>query len=339
MPELRKDPIVGRWVIISVERSRRPKNIARTKQNSPEPGCLLCLDNSSSLLSEKGILSGLSQSAHDVQWQACSLPDTNPALRMENPPERKGKGVFDTIRGVGTHEIIVEDPERCGNIAHLTEEQIGKVLACFVDRVKKMEGDPRSKYVLIYKDYEPHSKKLCFSQLIAMPVAPKRIREKLIGARNYFQLHERCIFCDIIKQETREQKRIVAENDQFIALVPFASRFPFEILILPKQHSHDIAVLGGNAQASAAAIIKNILLKFEQGLGDPSYSMIFYFSPYIEKKAGHWKTIEEDYHVHIEIIPRLTNIAGFEWGAGFFICPIAPEDAALYLRETEVCRG
>lgn len=331
MPELRKDPIVSRWVIISAGRSRRPKNISRLRQRASEEPCLFCVNDGSLPQSEIFSLRDTS-SASGAHWQVRVVTDKDSSVDIQGAPERRGKGIFDTIKGVGAQEIIIESPEHHTNMAHLSEEQIAKVLLCIVERVKKLEGDPRFKYVLIYKDYDPFSKKHCSSRLIAMPVAPKRIKEKLIGARNYYELHERCVFCDIIKQELKEKERLIAENEQFIAMVPFASRFPFEVLMLPKQHTHDVGSFSGQTAFLAASLIKRMLLTIERGLGDPAYSMIFYFSPFAEKKAGHWKTLKDDYHVHIEIIPRLTSIAGFEWGAGFFICPIAPEEAASYLR-------
>jgi UDPglucose--hexose-1-phosphate uridylyltransferase len=174
------------------------------------------------------------------------------------------------------------------------------------------------------------------TQLIATPVTPKRVKEELVGSSEYYERHERCVFCDLIKQEIDTQSRVVLDIDGFVTITPFASRFPFEMWILPKKHSCDFYNSSFENNLDLARIIKKTLLKLKKGLNDPSFNLILHTAPFRRKKAGYWKTIDEDYHWHIEIMPRLTRVAGFEWGTGFYICPIPPEDAAEYLRGVEV---
>jgi UDPglucose--hexose-1-phosphate uridylyltransferase len=244
------------------------------------------------------------------------------------------------MNGIGAHEIIVETPKHIGNLADLSESQIIKVLTVLAERVEDLEKDHRFKYILIFKNYGwssgggriNHTR----TQLIATPVTPKRVKEELTIAHNYYDLHERCLFCDIIKQELEAKERIVLDVDGFIAKVPFASHFPFEMCILPKEHACDFYDLDSETLAGLAKILKRSLLKLKVGLNDPPYNLILHAAPFRRKKPGYWMTIKDDYHWHIEIIPRLTRVAGFEWGTGFYICPIAPEEAAQYLREIEV---
>ncbi|MBI5145375.1 MAG: galactose-1-phosphate uridylyltransferase, partial [Candidatus Omnitrophica bacterium] len=171
------------------------------------------------------------------------------------------------------------------------------------------------------------------SQLIATPVNPKRVKEELVGARHYYDYHERCVFCDLIKQELESKDRLILDIDGFIAIAPFASRFPFEVWILPKKHSSDFINLEMDMRLDLGRIIKKVLLKLKKGLGDPPYNYILHTAPFRRPKIGYWKSIDSDYHWHIEIMPRLTRVAGFEWGTGFYICPLPPEDAAKFLRE------
>ncbi|MBN2831553.1 MAG: galactose-1-phosphate uridylyltransferase, partial [Candidatus Omnitrophica bacterium] len=207
-------------------------------------------------------------------------------------------------------------------------------------RITDLEKDQRFKYALVFKNYggaaggSPirHAR----SQLIATPVNPKRVKEELAGARSYFQYHERCVFCDLIRQEIEEGKRLILDLDGFIAVSPFATRFPFETWILPKQHSCDFTCQDNESLKNLGKVMKMVLAKLKKGLNDPAYNYVIHTAPFRRKKAGYWKTIDQDYHWHIEIMPRLTRIAGFEWGTGFYICPITPEDAAEYLRRVEV---
>jgi UDPglucose--hexose-1-phosphate uridylyltransferase len=204
-----------------------------------------------------------------------------------------------------------------------------------------LEKDKRFKYVLVFKNYGwiagagriKHSR----SQLIATPVNPKRVKEELVGARHYYDYHERCIFCDLIKQELELKDRLILDIDGFIAVTPFAARFPFEVWILPKKHSCDFTNLEMGMRMDLGSVIKKILMKLKKGLNDPPYNYILHTAPFRRStKATYWKSIEYDYHWHIEIMPRLTRVAGFEWGTGFYICPLPPEDAAKFLREVEV---
>jgi UDPglucose--hexose-1-phosphate uridylyltransferase len=244
------------------------------------------------------------------------------------------------MNGIGAHEIIIETNQHIANMADLSEEQITKVITCYIDRIVDLEKDTRFKYVLMFKNYGwtagggrvNHSR----SQLIATPINPKRVKEELVGAKRYYNYHERCIFCDLIKQELEFKERVILEIDGFIAIAPFAARFPFEVWILPKKHSCDFTRLEMPARLDLSRIIKKVLTKIKKGLNDPPYNYILHTAPFRRQKVGYWKSIDYDYHWHIEIMPRLTRVAGFEWGTGFYICPLPPENAAKFLREVEV---
>ena len=338
MPELRKDPIIGRWVIIATERAKRPDQfIGETQAGPAEKPCPFCEGAEPHTPPEIYAIRPNRTPANGPGWQLRVVPSIAPFLRIEGDLDRQGKGLYDLMNGIGAHEIVIETSQHIGNIADLNEEQIARIISCYIDRIKDLEKDQRFKYVLVFKNHGwkagggrvQHSR----SQLIATPVNPKRVKEELAGARHYYLNHERCIFCDLIKQEIRDKERVILDIGGFIAIAPFASRFPFEVWILPKKHSCDFNSLEMTIRIDLARIMQQVLAKIKKGLNDPPYNYILHTAPFRRKKAGYWKTVDEDYHWHIEIMPRLTRVAGFEWGTGFYICPLPPESAAKFLRE------
>jgi UDPglucose--hexose-1-phosphate uridylyltransferase len=342
MPELRKDPIIGRWVIIATERAKRPDQLGCLAAENPaemQP-CPFCEGNESNTPKEIYAIRPKATAPNSPGWELRVVPSISPFLKIEGELNRMGKGIYDLMSGIGAHEVIIETNQHVANITELSEEQIAKIITCYIDRMIDLERDKRFKYVMVFKNYGwsagggkiNHSK----SQLIATPVNPKRVKEELVGAKQYFNFHERCVFCDLIKQEIAAKERIILDLDGFVAVAPFAARFPFETWIFPKTHSCDFVSLDMEARLNLAKTLKRVLLKLKKGLNDPPYNYVIHTAPFRRQKSGYWKTVDNDYHWHIEIIPRLTRVAGFEWGTGFYICPLPPEDAAKFLRETEV---
>jgi UDPglucose--hexose-1-phosphate uridylyltransferase len=341
MPELRKDPIIGRWVIIATERAKRPDQFTSPYQEGPaEKSCPFCEGSESQTPPEIYAIRPRYTPVNKPGWELRVVPSIAPFLRIEGDLERRGKGLYDMMNGIGAHEIIIETNQHIANMADIGEEQIAKVITCYIDRIVDLEKDQRFKYALVFKNYGwtagggrvKHSR----SQLIATPVNPKRVKEELVGARRYYNYHERCIFCDLIKQELESKERVILDIDGFIAIAPFAARFPFEVWILPKKHSCDFTRLDMSMRFDLGRILKKVLMKIKKGLNDPPYNYILHTAPFRRPKIGYWKSIDYDYHWHIEIMPKLTRVAGFEWGTGFYICPLPPESAAQFLREVEV---
>jgi len=341
MPELRKDPIIGRWVIIATERAKRPDQFfSSAHEGPPENPCPFCEGSESHTPPEIYAIRPRYSPANKPGWELRVVPSVAPFLGIEGDLERRGKGLYDMMNGIGAHEIIIETNQHIANMADLSEEQITKVITCYIDRMVDLEKDTRFKYVLMFKNYGWTAGggrvNQSRSQLIATPINPKRVKEELVGAKRYYNYHERCIFCDLIKQELEFKERVILEIDGFIAIAPFAARFPFEVWILPKKHSCDFTRLEMPARLDLSRIIKKVLTKIKKGLNDPPYNYILHTAPFRRQKVGYWKSIDYDYHWHIEIMPRLTRVAGFEWGTGFYICPLPPENAAKFLREVEV---
>lgn len=340
MPELRKDPVLGRWVIIATERARRPDQFGAVQETPSEKPCPFCEGKESQTPPEIYALRSRHTAPNSPGWEVRVVPSITPFLRIEGDLERRGKGLYDLMNGIGAHEIIIETNQHKTDMADYSEDHISKLITCYIDRVKDLEGDQRFKYVLVFKNYGwtagagriNHAR----SQLIATPVNPKRVKEELAGSRSYFEQHERCIFCDLIKQEIESKERVILDIDGFVAITPFAARFPFEVWILPKKHSADFTTMDMPLRAGLAKIMKEVLARLKKGLNDPPYNYVFHTAPFRRQKLGYWKSIDHDYHWHIEIMPRLTRVAGFEWGTGFYICPLPPEDAAKFLREVQL---
>ncbi len=341
MPELRKDPIIGRWVIIATERAKRPDQFSGPSKEGPVPEkpCPFCEGHESQTPPEIYSVRPNRTCPNTPGWQLRVVPSIAPFLKIEGDLERRGKGLYDMMNGIGAHEVVIETNQHIGNMADLSEAQISEVITCYINRITDLEKDKRFKYVLVFKNYGwiagggriNHSR----SQLIATPVNPKRVKEELVGARFYYDYHERCVFCDVVTQELASKERLIIDIDGFIAITPFAARFPFEVWIMPKKHSADFTNLEMSQRLDLGRIIKKVLAKLKVGLNDPPYNYVFHTAPFRRQKVGYWKSIDNDYHWHIEIIPRLTRVAGFEWGTGFYICPLPPEDAAKFLREVE----
>jgi UDPglucose--hexose-1-phosphate uridylyltransferase len=331
MPELRKDPVIGRWVIIATERAKRPSAYSAHPEIKKGGFCPFCFGNEEHTPPEVLSYRPSDTKTNSSGWWVRVVSNKFPALQYEGQPKRMGVGMFDKMNGVGAHEVIIETPEHNLSIADMPEKQVEEIIWAYRDRTIELRKDKRFRYILIFKNHgrdagasldHPHS------QLIALPIIPKRVQEEIAGAKQYYDYKERCVFCDIINQETDDQKRIVAENESFISFFPFASRFPFEVWIIPKEHEAYFSDIQKNGVINLARILKKTLRKIKYTLNDPPYNYLIHTTPYGAGDTPH-------YHWHIEIIPKLTKVAGFEWGTGFYINPTPPEEAAKFLTEME----
>jgi UDPglucose--hexose-1-phosphate uridylyltransferase len=235
------------------------------------------------------------------------------------------------MNGVGAHEVVIETPRHEMTLAALPLASAKNVLLSYRERIIDLRRDPRLRYVLVFKNHgvaAGASLEHSHSQIIALPIVPKRVSEEIVGAKTYFHYKDRCVFCDIIRQELQQKHRLIAENNSFVSIAPFASRFPFETWILPKIHSPSFEHMELSQYEQAAQILSDTLKKMNRVLTDPPYNYVIHTSSSPEVDGEH-------YHWHVEIMPKLTKVAGFEWGTGFYINPTPPEEAAEYLREAK----
>ena len=330
MPELRKDPITGRWVIIATDRAKRPTDFVR--QTVPPPSGGVCpFDYGNEHKTPPEVLAFRDSGGRDEPgWRVRVVPNKFPVLGIEGELNRQGEGMYDKMNGIGAHEVIIETPNHSLTLAEMPERQIEEVLWAFRDRVNDLKKDRRFRYIILFKNHgeaagasleHPHS------QLIALPVIPKRVKEEVDGARVFYEMKERCIFCDIIRQETAAGVRLVMRNGPLHGTGALCAAVSLRDL--------------DSAQAARLAF---------RGVGCARRCRTWHgcCAPPCGRSTRCWsgrlttssctaRPVQDPpllyYHWHIEIIPKLTKVAGFEWGTGFYINPTPPEESARFLRE------
>ena len=331
MPDLRKDPIVGRWVIIAHERARRPHDFKGDVQAAAEPHgvCPFCEGKEHETPPEVLSYRDRGTRPDSPGWRVRVVPNRFPALKIEGLLNKRGEGIYDMMAGVGAHEVIIENPRHVLSMAELDEENIREVLWVYRDRLVDLKRDSRFVHGMLFKNVGAAagaSLEHSHSQLIVTPIVPISVAEEMTGSLEFYKYRGRCIYCDMVHQEIATEKRVVLDTSHFTAFCPYASRFPFETWIVPKQHSSHYENIPKSGVDDLASVLRQVLKKLEIALDYPPYNYIIHTAPFDHLELTH-------YHWHLEIIPRLTKIAGFEWGTGFYINPVPPEDSARFLRE------
>jgi len=321
--------VVGRWVIISTERGRRPSDFPSQPVQAQGGNCVFCPHNEGKTPPEILAIRSPDSAPNAPGWSLRVVPNKFPALRIEGDLEPSGEGLYDRMNGVGAHEVVIETPDHAATLATLPADAVADVLLAYRDRVVDLKKDPRFAYILVFKNHgaaagasleHPHS------QLIATPIIPLMVSEELKGGAEYYAMKERCVWCDVIHQERRSRRRVITETDGFVALAPFAPRFPFETWIMPTRHRSAFEEAGVEELRGLAEVLGRFLRRLDRVLQRPPFNFMLHTAPLREGLLDH-------FHWHLEIIPKLTNVAGYEWGTGFFINPVPPEDAAAALRE------
>ena len=338
MSTLRKDPVSNGWVIIAEERGIRPTDFAWESPPVRKTGlCPFCGGNESSTPPEIIAFRSEGSAPNTVGWSVRTIPNKYAALHVEGNLDRYGEGIYDMMNGIGAHEVIIETPEHDAHMGFYSRRKMEEIIFMYLERYRDLFKDKRLRYIQIFRNYgagagatleHPHS------QLIALPITPRWVKEELYCALNYYRLKERCLFCDIVNQETRSRQRVVFENDSFVTIEPFASKFPFETWLFPKEHVHDFSLTTQTQVSDLAQALQRTLYAIAKCLNNPPLNYILHSAPRLLEFDLPVSdiTVEMDYHWHIEIFPRVTRMAGFEWGTGFYINPLAPERAAEHLR-------
>lgn len=334
MPELRKDPIVGRWVIIATERRMRPLDF-RVQPSAPQGGiCPFCPGNEDLTPPEIMAYRPDGSSRNKPGWTLRVVPNKFPALRIEGELGKVGIGVYDKMSGIGAHEVLIESPHHQDTLSTMPVKAFRDVLWAYRERLLDLQKDERFRYILIFKNHGEAagaSLEHTHSQLIALPIVPQSVAIELQGCQAFYGYRDRCIFCDILRQEWEAGERLIANSPDFLVIAPFAPRFPFETWILPKRHSCAFEEATALEMEDLARVFSETLKRLDVVLNRPPYNFILHTAPF----DGRFPT-REYYHWHFEIMPTLTKVAGFEWGTGFFINPTPPEEAAKFLKEAEL---
>jgi UDPglucose--hexose-1-phosphate uridylyltransferase len=333
VPELRKDPVTGRWVIISTERRKRPSDFRLERPAAiGSDWCPLCAGREELTPPEVLAYRQNGGAPNSPNWDLRVVPNKFPALQVEGGLDREAEGMFDRMNGIGAHEVIIETPDHGKTLASMSEPEIERVLWAFRERVLDLKQDRRFRYILIFKNHGAAAGATLehtHSQLIALPVVPDFVREEVEGARRHFATKERCVFCDIVHQEIDTGRRVIQENADMVALSPYAPRFPFETWLLPRRHAARFEDAPRHEYEGLARLLKAVLMRINRALESPPYNLIIHSSPFSEETT-------DFYHWHLELMPKLTKVAGFEWGTGFYINPTSPEEATRALRAVRV---
>ncbi len=327
MPQFRKDPFGSAWVIISPERGLLPSDFGSAKHESAP--CSLCPGH------ERGktvrTLAPSASSAAGAQWQM--RVSENPAALLSPGRFQVGGGdLFTYASGVGYQELITEHPQHDMRLERMPPAHLIDLLKLYRDRIGHLSSRPDIKHVQLSRNVGRSAGALydhAHAQVLALPVTNRWVDEEHAAATRHFDAQRRCLFCDVIQAERAERSRLISSNQHFVALAPYASKTPFEVWLLPREHSASFADLASNTLSLLADLLQSVVKAMNTALNDPPYNMILHALP----------AQSESYHWHIEILPRLTAQAGFDWGSGFYINPTPPEDAARFLKEALALQG
>lgn len=322
--ELRKDPITRSWVAVG-----HPERAA----DRTDP-CPLCPENR---IETHALLTLPAEG----KWKVRAFPHFRPVYRVEGDPGRTADGIYDRMSGVGAHEIIVETPEHGVALEDLPEENIQLTLEAYAARIIDLKKDSRFKYVTVFKNVGAQSGEEwthAHSQVTATTFVPRRILYELRSARLWYADHERCVFCDIIRQDSRQKSRIVDNVGDYYAFCPYASRVPYEVWLIPRTHNHQFeAPLPGEERRHFAALLRRTLKRLAQI--SKSYHMVLHTAPNTLQTKGelsdYWKTISGDYHWHVEILPIVEKRSKSYSIKEVYFNATLPEEAAAKLRQLD----
>ena len=321
-------------MIFATERAKRPHDFVKhgspRKAEGSKATCPFCPGNE--VLTPPEIF--VRPRGGSSPWSVRVVSNKFAALAPGGSTEHKQVGsIYREMDGVGTHEVIIETPEHGQTLALMTESQILDVLRAYQERYRCLRDEPWTKLILIFRNHgestgtsleHPHS------QLIATPVVPKDVRRKYEVATTYYDDTGRCLYCDVLKNEMALGERIIMETERFVVFHPFASKSPFETWIGPKNHQPSFGKVSEEDLRELARVLKLTLESLHEALGDPDYNYVIHSAPVEDDHKSY-------YLWHIQIIPRLTKVAGFELGSGMAINTALPEETAQFMRETISC--
>lgn len=336
MPELRQNPATKEWVIIAGERAARPNHMGKTASHPSPEGkerCPFCVGHEHMTPPEILSYRTYGTAPNSPGWRIRIVPNKYAALVPKGELKRaKVQRFFPHMNGIGEHEVIIESPEHDKTIATMDQKQVEEVFSAYRERYITLSRNPRYEMIIIFKNHgvqagtslmHPHS------QLVATPITPMHIRHRIEEAMRFFDDNGECIYCEMIKTEKKAKERVVLETDNFISFEPFASKSPFETWVIPKIHKSSFEEVTPEEIKEIAYVMKQTLAKIYKSLNDPDFNYMVFSSPCHEKDGeyNHW---------YIQILPRISSMAGFELGSGIYINTVHPETAAKLLRETPV---
>ncbi|MFH2007856.1 MAG: galactose-1-phosphate uridylyltransferase [bacterium] len=330
MSQLRYNLITGDWVILAPERSKRPMDFVRsrvdTEVSAHQEGCPFCLGNEAAAGEE------VWRTPESGPWAVRVLPNKYASLVPGTEMTRTGTGYQRSMSGLGRHEVIIETPLHNGFLATQAPAQVGSVLLSWRERMLAFYQDPVVEHVILFKNHgeaagssltHPHS------QIYGVPVVPEQVRSRLEDALRFYADNGECVFCHCLRLEREQGERVVAENDAFVAFIPYAALSPYHLWIFPKRHLACFGAISDAELEALSLLLCDVLSRLHASLDDPDYNLVVQSLSPAESSVryAHW---------YLSIVPRLAKAAGFELGTGMFINPSLPESSARYLREAKV---
>jgi UDPglucose--hexose-1-phosphate uridylyltransferase len=325
MSELRQDPLTGRWTIIGSERAGRPNEFVEEAVRLSAGSCPFCAGN------EHETPDPVAAYPKKGPWQVRVVPNKYPAVALVNgsngsPSPKLPSHVKQP--GWGMHEVIIESPRHVVSISDLTDEEAALVFRAYRDRLAALRNVDGLRYVQIFKNVGPAagaSMEHAHSQLIALNQIPEAIEQEIRCFNDAHEQHGLPLLEKIVQDELTVGHRIVAETERYVAFCPWASRFAYEVCLAPRKRQASFESVKDAELGEIAGIVRDVIGRIERALGVPAYNFFLHTQPFDSTRCDH-------YHWHIEIFPRVTKTAGFEWSTGCFINPVPPEAAAETLR-------
>lgn len=333
MPQLRKDPLSERWVIFAEGREARPNEFERVERRRAHVRCPFCAGHESDTpppLSLYGAPDGEGGHANHngAGWLVRVVPNKYPALLAHGRAEPDAQGLYTACDAVGVHEVIIESPRHVSSLSQLTPAEAQWLMVAYADRLRALAELPECRYALTFKNVGPEagaSIEHAHSQVVATTMVPSEVAQELTASRRLFRQRRRCFFCQVIEDELTYGLRLAATSDRFVAVCPYASRVPYEVWVLPREHASHFEQQAPDALEELAGFLQRVIARLESRHPQLAYNYFIHTAPFDTGRLRY-------YHWHIEVFPRLATTAGFEWGAGYFINPVPPEQAAANLR-------
>jgi len=334
LPEFRRCPATGRWVIFAPERARRPITLQHTQAHhrdrpATDAVCPFCEGHEAEAPGEVYAIRAVGTAKDSPGWELRVVSNKFPALRPHMTATMPWLDPFFGARpGFGGHEVVIPCQSHETNPAKLTPAQYTNLLIAYRDRIRAISSDNLWHYLQVFQNVGAEagaSLAHLHAQIIALPLVPDAIQSELAFAKEYHGRHSACVYCELIAKERLARSRILRETEHFLAFCPFAPRFSYEFWVMPKYHASHFEITVDAALAELARLVRDLLAALDAVLAEPAYNTYLHTTPMKAKPNGH-------YHWHWEVIPRTARAAGFEWGSGCFLNAVPPEKAAAELR-------
>ena len=332
MSIIRKNPITHDWVIFAPNRASRPQELKTKDEDRIEilqkrpaykSDCPFCKGNEGTSNME------LWRLPEGSDWQVRIIENKYSSVDRYIDPKKTSNGLRQEMQGFGIHDVIIDNPRHNTTLALMKPEEILTIIQAWRRRFKEIRDNPKVKHVVVFKNQglkaggsleHPHS------QIYGLPVTPFETQVRLREMERYYDINDRCLLCDLTRDELEQDQRIIASNRDFAALVPYADLSPYHFWIIPLEHGPSFSLLEDPQALSLAHLIQDVFLKVYKVLRNPDFNLVI-------QSLAHYDREKEYFHWYISVIPQLKHKGGLEYAGGLYVNPVLPETAAKELRE------